>query len=91
MLKKVMRVSAIAAIALVGLSTNPLSAGDSGCADAGKARFPNDHAARKEFKHWCKYQPDDLEQLHAFEIAAVGSPSQRTSRAMSSCFNQGSL
>ena len=56
MLKKVMMVSAIAAIILVGLSTNPLSAGDSGCADAAKARFPNDHAARKDFKHWCKDQ-----------------------------------
>lgn len=56
MLKNVMLVSAIAAITLVGLSTTPLSAGDSGCADAAKARFPNDHTARKEFKHWCKDQ-----------------------------------
>jgi hypothetical protein len=56
MLKKVMLISAIAAMSLVGLSTNPLRAGDSGCADAAKARFPNDHAARKDFKHWCKDQ-----------------------------------
>ena len=56
MLKKVMLVSAIAAILLVGLAPNPLSARDSGCADAAKARFPDDRAARKEFKHWCKDQ-----------------------------------
>ena len=28
----------------------------SGCAKAAKLEFPNDHAARKEFKHWCKAQ-----------------------------------
>ncbi len=56
MLKKAMLVLAIAAISLVGLSTITLQAGDSGCADAAKARFSNDHAARKEFKHWCKNQ-----------------------------------
>jgi hypothetical protein len=28
----------------------------SGCSEAAKMRFPTDHAARKEFKHWCKNQ-----------------------------------
>ena len=55
MLKKVMLVSATAAL-LVALAPCPLSAGDSGCSEAAKARFPDDRAARKEFKHWCKDQ-----------------------------------
>ena len=56
MLKKVTLVSATAALFLVGLAPSPLSAGDSGCSEAAKARFPDDRAARKEFKHWCKDQ-----------------------------------
>lgn len=60
MLKKVMLVSATAGLLLVGLALNPLSAAayykHSGCSDAAEARFPDDHAARKEFKHWCKDQ-----------------------------------
>jgi hypothetical protein len=37
----------------------PLSAAEyrhSGCGKAAQMRFPTDHVARKEFKHWCKDQ-----------------------------------
>jgi hypothetical protein len=59
MSKKEIAVSAIAGLLVVGLAANPASAADykhSGCADAAKAEFPYDHAARKDFKHWCKDQ-----------------------------------
>jgi len=59
MLKKVILVSATAGLLLVGPALNPLSAAaykHSGCSDAAEARFPDDQAARKEFKHWCKDQ-----------------------------------
>lgn len=60
MLKRVMLVSAAAGLLLLGAaSTTPSSAGEykhSGCADAAKAQFPDDPAARKDFKHWCKDQ-----------------------------------
>jgi hypothetical protein len=50
MLKKLMLISATAALFLVGPAPKPLSAADykhSGCSDAAKAQFPYDHAARK--------------------------------------------
>ena len=59
MLKKLSVVSAIAGLVLVGPSPAPSSAADykhSGCSDAAKVEFPDDHAARKDFKHWCKDQ-----------------------------------
>jgi hypothetical protein len=59
MLKNIVLVSATAGLLLVGPAANPLAAAaykHSGCADAAEARFPDDHAARKEFKHWCKDQ-----------------------------------
>jgi hypothetical protein len=67
MLKKVLLVSATAGLLLVGPALNPLSAADykhSGCSEAAKARFPNDHAARKEFKHWCKDQWKIYKESH---------------------------
>ena len=57
MLKKLMLISATAALFLVGPAPKPLSAADykhSGCSNAASAHYPYDHAARKEFKHWCK-------------------------------------
>jgi hypothetical protein len=59
MLKKVVLVLATAGLLLVGPARGPLSAGEykhSGCSDAAEARFPDDHTARKQFKHWCKDQ-----------------------------------
>jgi hypothetical protein len=59
MLKKVMLVSATAGLLLAGPALGPLDAAEykhSGCADAAKVEFPDDHAARKDFKHWCKDQ-----------------------------------
>jgi hypothetical protein len=59
MLKKVMLVSASAGLLLVGPRLGPLAAAEykhSGCADAAKVEFPDDHAARNDFKHWCKDQ-----------------------------------
>jgi hypothetical protein len=59
MLKKVMLVSATAGLLLAGPALGPLGAAEykhSGCADAAKVEFPDDHAARKDFKHWCKDQ-----------------------------------
>ena len=49
----------IFAAACLLASTVPLGAAEykhSGCAKAAKFEFPNDRAARKEFKHWCKDQ-----------------------------------
>jgi hypothetical protein len=57
MWKKV--VFAFAITGLLAATAVPLSAREykhSGCADAAKMRFPEDRAARKEFKHWCKAQ-----------------------------------
>ena len=67
MLKKVVLVSATTALVLVGLAPSPLSAGDSGCSEAAKARFPYDHAARKEFKHWCKDQWKIYKKSHKYD------------------------
>jgi len=51
---------ALAASCLLGACVGPaLSAPvykHSGCAEAAKIKFPDDHLARKEFKHWCKDQ-----------------------------------
>ena len=47
------------AACLLASTGSALSAAEykhSGCAKAAKLEFPNDHAARKEFKHWCKAQ-----------------------------------
>jgi hypothetical protein len=57
MCKKVMLVLALSA--LTGAAVTPLNAADykhSGCSEAARMRFPADHAARKQFKHWCKNQ-----------------------------------
>ena len=59
MLKRATLVWATAGLLLVGAAPHPISAAEykhSGCADAAKAEFPEDHAARKDFKHWCKDQ-----------------------------------
>ena len=70
MLKKVMLVSATAGLLLVGLAPESLSAADykhSGCADGAKAQFPDDHAARKNFKHWCKDQWKIYKKSHKYD------------------------
>jgi hypothetical protein len=64
MLKSVVLVSATVSLLLIGVAPLPASAADSGCSDAAKARFPDDHAARKEFKHWCKDQWKIYKKLH---------------------------
>ena len=56
---KAMLVSATAGLLLMGAAAHPLAAAahkHSGCSEAAEARFPDDPAARKEFKHWCKDQ-----------------------------------
>jgi hypothetical protein len=56
--------------AIVGLLAGaalPLSAREykhSGCADAAKMKFPDDRAARKEFKRWCKEQWKIYKETH---------------------------
>ena len=70
MLKKVMLVSATAGLLLVGLAPESLKRADykhSGCADAAKAQFPDDHAARKNFKHWCKDQWKIYKKSHKYD------------------------
>ena len=70
MLKKVMLVSATAGLLLVGPALDPLSAADykhSGCSDAAKTQFPYDHAARKDFKHWCKDQWKIYKKSHKYD------------------------
>jgi hypothetical protein len=64
MLKKIVLVAAIVSLFPIGLAPSPASAADSRCSDAAKARFPDDHAARKEFKHWCKDQWKIYKKLH---------------------------
>jgi len=57
MWKKIALVSIIAGL-LAGTAF-PLSAREyknSGCGKAAKAQYPDDPAARKNFKHWCKGQ-----------------------------------
>ena len=39
----------------------------SGCADAAKLEFPDDHAARKDFKHWCKDQWKIYKKSHKYD------------------------
>jgi hypothetical protein len=56
MLNKMMLVSATAGLLLVGSPGIAAEYKHSGCADAAKVEFPDDHAARKDFKHWCKDQ-----------------------------------
>jgi hypothetical protein len=65
MWKKV--VFAFAITGLLAATAVPLSAREykhSGCADAAKMRFPEDRAARKEFKHWCKAQWKIYKETH---------------------------
>ena len=69
MLKKVMLVSATAGPMLVS-GTRSLSAADykhSGCGDAAKTQFPYDHAARKDFKQWCKDQWKIYKKSHKYD------------------------
>jgi len=59
MLKKVTLIWATVGLLLVGAAPVALGAAEykhSGCADAAKLEYPDDHAARKDFKHWCKDQ-----------------------------------
>ena len=52
------------------LRPSPSSAADykhSGCADAAKAQFPDDPAARKDFKHWCKDQWKIYKKSHKYD------------------------
>jgi hypothetical protein len=65
MWKTLVLVSAIGGL-LAG-SALPLSAREykhSGCADAAKMKFPDDRAARKEFKRWCKEQWKIYKETH---------------------------
>ena len=43
---------------LLGTSVGPAFSAPvykhSGCANAAKIKFPDDHVARKQFKHWCR-------------------------------------
>jgi hypothetical protein len=58
MWKKGVLASIVAGL-LVSMAAYPLRAADykhSGCSEAAKMRFPTDHAARKQFKRWCKDQ-----------------------------------
>jgi hypothetical protein len=67
MLKTLALVLAIAGLLLVGAAPHSSSAAEykhSGCADAAKAEFPEDHAARKDFKHWCKDQWKIYKKTH---------------------------
>ena len=45
---------------LLGVSVAPAFSAavykHSGCANAAKIKFPDNHVARKQFKHWCKDQ-----------------------------------
>jgi hypothetical protein len=69
MMKKVMLVSATAGLFLVGLAPDSLGAAGykhSGCSDAAQAQFPYDHAARKDFKHWCKDQWKIYKKSHKY-------------------------
>jgi hypothetical protein len=66
MCKKVMLALALTGL-LGGAAVTPLSAADykhSGCSKAAKMRFPTDHSARKEFKHWCKDQWKIYKEAH---------------------------
>jgi hypothetical protein len=59
MWKKILLASVVTG-ALAGFAipihSTPADAARSGCHKAAKARFPHDHKARHEFKHWCKAQ-----------------------------------
>jgi hypothetical protein len=70
MLKKSILISATAALFLVGPAPNPLVAAEykhSGCANAAKVRFPDDPAARKDFKHWCNEQWKIYKKSHKYD------------------------
>jgi hypothetical protein len=43
----------LAGVAIPSHST-PADAARSGCHKAAKARFPHEHKARRQFRHWCK-------------------------------------
>ncbi|HET7447588.1 MAG TPA: hypothetical protein VFJ49_06715 [Methyloceanibacter sp.] len=65
MWKKIASVSIIAGL-LAGTAF-PLSAREyqhSGCGKAAKAQYPDDPAARKNFKHWCKDQWKIYKETH---------------------------
>ncbi|HKB22322.1 MAG TPA: hypothetical protein VKC99_05990 [Methyloceanibacter sp.] len=65
MWKNIALVSIIAGL-LAGTAF-PLSAREykhSGCGKAAKAQYPDDPAARKNFKHWCKDQWKIYKETH---------------------------
>ena len=51
-------------VAGMAIPSNAREYKHSGCADAAKAKFPGDRAARKEFKHWCKDQWKIYKETH---------------------------
>jgi hypothetical protein len=70
MLQKSILISATAALFLVGPAPNPLVAAEykhSGCANAAKVRFPDDPAARKDFKRWCNEQWKIYKKSHKYD------------------------
>jgi hypothetical protein len=59
MWKKVLLASAVTGLlagVAIPIHSTPADAARSGCHKAAKARFPHDHKARHQFKHWCKAQ-----------------------------------
>jgi hypothetical protein len=57
-MRKIALAFAIAALlaGTVGSASSAAEYKHSGCSEAAKMRFPTDHLARKQFKHWCKDQ-----------------------------------
>ena len=57
MWKKVLLVSAVTGLlagVTIPIQSTPAEAARSGCFKAAKAKFPADHKARKQWRHWCK-------------------------------------
>jgi hypothetical protein len=59
MWKKVLLVSTVTDLltgALIPIQSAPADAARSGCHNAAKAKYPGDHKARKQWRHYCKGQ-----------------------------------
>ena len=57
MWKKVLLVSAVTGLfagAAIPIQSTLADAARSGCFKAARAKFPADHKARKQWRHWCK-------------------------------------
>jgi hypothetical protein len=57
MWKKMLLISAVTGLlagAAIPIHSTPADAARSGCFKAAKAKFPANHKARKQFRHWCK-------------------------------------